>query len=369
MDVTGIGKTPQGPDAGRGADSGRRESRYQGERVSLDPGATSLVQELAEGLDQAEEERPARRLQDRRVGVGQRASRAPSDAASSEQQRGEQQARRLLALTKLLRAFLDDVSSKPPVSASALVERAAAHLQDPSDQFAALARLKAEPPPGMDADTVSAAMALSLAAAGPAIRAGLNIVPALDAAGGADYDTETALKALYRAVVLEQSTLAGMYGAAVQLRGEAALRETVDFLLRAAAQDLAAARPSRQPEALRGVVDDLYRLEVLGGLHEACNALAARFVARGLAPAGTDGHRLLQGLLELTDADWMPQQRLHNLTQTLGLADGRGEIRFFHELRELVWQIPPKAYAEPERRDKFVRAVQDALDTLIADEA
>jgi type III secretion effector delivery regulator, TyeA family len=73
--------------------------------------------------------------------------------------------------------------------------------------------------------------------------------------------------------------------------------------------------------------------------------------------------------LDLTDADWMSQQRLHNETQTLGLADGRGEISFFHELRELVWQIPPKAYAEPERRDKFVRAVQDALDTLIADEA
>jgi type III secretion protein W len=115
---------------------------------------------------------------------------------------------------------------------------------------------------------------------------------------------------------------------------------------------------------LGAILDDMYRLEVLSGLLEECDALIGQTRRRG-AETPLRGPDLLQEVLKLQQDKWIRPEQIAPLPARLGISELPQEISFLREFKELARIIPLKAYADPEQRPRFVDAVQLALDDAI----
>ena len=83
------------------------------------------------------------------------------------------------------------------------------------------------------------------------------------------------------------------------------------------------------------------------------------------ANAGLRGSDLLKTVLEFQQNKWLRPEDINALSVKLGLSEIGHEINFLREFKELVRSIPLKAYADPEQRQRFLDAIQLALDDAI----
>ena len=200
---------------------------------------------------------------------------------------------------------------------------------------------------------------------GPQIRSSLNTIGAAnefaeDSAG------VTAFQSAYQDVVLGEATLAQTLGVINdRLSGSdgEGFERGLHGLIKAAGQDLAAARPSVEPTRLQSLVQDLYHLEVVSTVTEGCRLLAGGLSKRyGVTvPPGA----LMKELVSITNEKWVSASRFSALAERFGIRDVQAQIAFQAAVKGLVRELPIQVFADPDVRQSALNASQEALDRAI----
>ena len=126
-------------------------------------------------------------------------------------------------------------------------------------------------------DTIKATKEALLREAGPAIRAGINIVGEVLAFSREGLAQISSLKELYSFAILGRATASDMYKAVMDRYGEGRFKEALEFLLRAAGSDLDAGGmgPSQEKAHLETEVNNVCFVQHLGNLYEELEQLMA----------------------------------------------------------------------------------------------
>ncbi len=197
---------------------------------------------------------------------------------------------------------------------------------------------------------------------GAEIRAGINVAGVAAQFAGGDVEQVGVLRKTYRDAVLGYDGMTETYRALLDKHGAEGLEQSLQFLVQALGADLAAVGPSLDKTRLRAVVDDLYRLEVLGGLLEHCGGVMRKLEGRGEHCRGAD---LLGHVIGLMEDNWPTADKIGRLPPQLCARTSEREILFLRELAELLRLVPIKAYADEAKRPRLLDAAQGALDTAI----
>ena len=80
---------------------------------------------------------------------------------------------------------------------------------------------------------------------------------------------------------------------------------------------------------------------------------------------GPSGGDLLKLMLELLQNKWLQPEHISAIISKLGIHQIEHEINFLNGFKELVRSIPLKAYQDPEQRQRYLDAIQLALDDAI----
>lgn len=198
---------------------------------------------------------------------------------------------------------------------------------------------------------------------GPQVRAGLNSVHAAATVAGGSAAVET-FQSDYRDLVLGQATLADTLGVLLERYPQEDFPCGLAAMIRALGDDLAAARPSTDPNRLHALVSDLYQLEVAATLLERCAGLAAT-VHRDHGVEPFVPTLLLRELTALSNERWVNGSRFAAIAERCGCAATAPQIRFLTEVKGVMRELPVKIFADVENRQSLLNAVQDALDAAI----
>ena len=248
-----------------------------------------------------------------------------------------------------------------------LLGRARERFGDSSHAFAALDIIE-QALRGEDASvaaTAAAARQALLDAAGPAVRAGINVSAAAFEMARQDRAAAAELRQLYREVVLGNPAPAAIYRAVLQRFGTDDFAERLRFLTRALGDDFAAAGPSIEPARLRETLDGLSGLRVLDTAHERCSLLAQRVGKLcGVTPPVT---AVMQNLLPLTEQTTHGPGKVSPIPGQLGIPDARLDARILlmKEARDVMALLPVGIYRDPDNRFAVLRSLQEAMDSLI----
>lgn len=343
---------------------GQTKGSYRGERVEL-VDVESLLQEAAEELTFEFSEPEEKALAQRHI----------SDAAKHPQ--GHERLMRIHAvLGKLpdfnrseLERILQILMRMRQQALWNPLQQVREHLSEPAHQYAALLalaeRLRQENAPASQLAVVERALSQLEQEQGPAIRAALNIAEVADEFSQGQLGDLHSLRATYRDAVLDAADLSQTFKTLKERYGDSDLLIAIKYLLKALAADLAADGPSIDRAKLNALLDDLYRLEVLGGLLEDCGQLVERYRPPGVGFRAAD---LLGELLLLQVQTWLSPESVKPLPGKLGVSALARQIGFLREFRALAASIPLKAYADPEQRRRLLDAIQQALDEAIGRE-
>jgi type III secretion protein W len=196
------------------------------------------------------------------------------------------------------------------------------------------------------------------------IVAGLHATPVAQRFAHGDLEQFQALREAYRAQVLEQPTMLQSLKNLRERFGDDHLESQIRFLIAAAGRDLDALVSSVEKTRLEQTLGDLSRLQLISSMRAQADTIVTRMSRR----FGVHGQRdwdLLQGAFELMEDQWVGAPKIETMTGTLALRQVEGEIYFLRELNAFFRNIPIKAYADPEGRDRLLQASQEALDHLI----
>jgi type III secretion protein W len=204
---------------------------------------------------------------------------------------------------------------------------------------------------------------------GPQIRAGLNTVSVAGEFGGTREEVE-AFQGVYRDVVLGDSSLAQTLKLVIERLGGVTgddFKKGLQGLIKALGSDLSSARPSQDANRLQALVQDLYQLEVaatvLDGCHELQVSLDKRFGEKGVLPV-----ELMKELVGVTGERWVGANRFTALAERFNLHDVGAQIAFQMALKQMMREMPPKVFPDPESRQAILDATQAALDHAIEKE-
>jgi type III secretion protein W len=337
---------------------------FRGQAVVRAPSQTSLIEDALEELTETVAEDEEKELSKREVEEGSLADVLERILEIAD-------VRNLLEnLTDLrhsdLERFLVLALRNRSATPRQLREQAQDQFEDPSHQYAALAALleglkKRKADPARIA-AVQQALDGLLAESAPEVKSGLNVTSIAAVHGDGSPESTGELRATYRDAVLDYKGLPEAYSNLVGQYGTAALTKTLKFLIAALGADLAATGSSVDKSRLRAIVDDLYRLEVLGGISERCDKVMGRLGA----PADSgNGAKLMHELLTLMQDRWPTPEKVGQIPPRLQVHGVTPEVNFLREFKELIRITPLKAYTEPDSRQHLIDAAQLALDNAI----
>ncbi|MFC4160060.1 type III secretion system gatekeeper subunit SctW [Chitinimonas lacunae] len=354
IDSNGLGSL--GSQSNQSAQTATQNGSWRGEALTLKNDANSILTDAAEEITFAHAERAdAKRLQERKL----------------EARRGPE----LLTLEQIA-AYLHDMHGQIPeklvelakqmLARGAKPDQLAQALPDPAERFLALqyAARQGEKD-GASAeqlDAIHEALAELEAEHGDRIHAGLNA-----AAAGRELGNPAAgarLRGAYQDMVLGQASLAATVKALLERFGSAEFARAVPLLMKALGDDLAAARPSREPQRLQAILDDLYQIEVAVTVLEHCQSLAATLAQRHGCKQ-VDAQVLMQELIQLSSERWISASRFTALTDRFGVHEPTAQVALLFGLKLAAKDLPIKIFADQDSRQALLNAVQEALDQAI----
>jgi type III secretion protein W len=164
-------------------------------------------------------------------------------------------------------------------------EEARRSFQDVTEQFLALGyALQKGEKEGVDPailDAIHESIAELEDDFGPQIRAGIAA-----ATGARELGVDTAgaqqFRDTYRDIVLGRSDLAGTFDELLQRHGLEDFPRVVPALIKSLGEDLSSVRPSRDPERMQAILQDLYNLEVTVTVLEQSRALSETVAKAGV---------------------------------------------------------------------------------------
>jgi len=200
---------------------------------------------------------------------------------------------------------------------------------------------------------------------GPQIRAGLNT---LASASGFAVNAEEVgrFQNTYRDMVFAETSLAGTLKLALERFGSNNIGRTIAHLISALGQDLAATRPSAEPDRLQALVADLYHLEVAATVLDGSAGLAQKLAQTW--NIAVDAPRLTQDIVAISGEKWASGTRFTAMIDQQGVEDPQARVAFQAGVRQIMKELPVQIFASLDARDVILNAAQDALDTAIDEE-
>lgn len=223
---------------------------------------------------------------------------------------------------------------------------------------------------------------------GPEIAAGNNISPVLNEFISTRPDDAGDVREGYRRAVFDYKTPADAYRFIAtnlaKFTGEGAtpglvsagdgenfeqrLGVALDFLSNALAADLAATKPSGEPSHLREVVDGLQQVRFLGNAHESCRGLLTKFHNSTRESVPIAPFRLMTAMLDAAKGERVSESDFTRLALDFNVPPLEPSINFMTQFRDIVRNLPPRAYEKPEARERVLDAMQKAIDQFIDEE-
>jgi type III secretion protein W len=259
------------------AEAERQDGAFLGQKVQVFDATTSL-QQSAEEVSFAAEEKVEKKLSQLRAGskdalktnLGQLADKYV--AMMSESQPPQK-----------LQEFLDSLKKMGgEVNEENIRQMAREQFGDVTEQYAALAfaeeALKNEGGNAQLLEQVTAAKESLMQEAGPAIRAGINIAGEVLTFAKQGLEQVERLRELYGYAILGRATVADMYKAVMKRYGKMRFGSAMEFLLRAAGNDLNAGGlgASLDSAHLEAAVNNVSFLQHMGNLHQTLEDLMNR---------------------------------------------------------------------------------------------
>ena len=218
--------------------------------------------------------------------------------------------------------------------------------------------------------SLEAAMAELQAEAQPEIQAGLNVSAVADDFSDEGIGGVQQLRDFYRDVVLDYAGVNDAYKQITQQRPDADFVKSVNFLLKSLAADLSASSHSLDKVQLKQIMDDMYQLKLLNGMHDQCQDLLTRVrhnfsgVSEGFA---TDD--LMRELLAAQDKGWEGEAFFSALPGKLGIRTSDAQIYFLQGFKEVLRLVPLKVFKDDDiKRQRLLQSMQQSLDIAINNE-
>ncbi|HQU09802.1 MAG TPA: type III secretion system gatekeeper subunit SctW, partial [Opitutales bacterium] len=278
---------------------------YLGQKAKHNPYAASVLQEIAEEAPAFASEKIGRDLASRESAK----ERAKQTKETKQQVEAKELAEFYLGLNsgnstppETLLKFLNRLRQMNDPNAQKVLAEAENEFADVTDQFIALSFVEEalhnegnDPLSTLAGDAKKALMNAS----GPAVRAGLNATADIVAAAKGGLGQVADLRDFYRDVVLSHEGIIEVYQSIEHEYGAGRLPQALGFLIRAAGNDLSAQGPSIEPVHLRAIIDNLYQVEVLGGVHDSLATLLQRLIGNFNVSPEMDAEQLMAMMLSL----------------------------------------------------------------------
>lgn len=337
---------------------------WRGESLSVQKTAATLLADAAEELTFAQAEREEEKdISERRMDAPG-AANIPQIQEIMEylEQMGDENDQ----------AKLEQLSAKLRASGGAGAGQAVADaFGDVSKQFLALSYLvrhfEGGGGEGDALDEIRAALEELHEDRGPEIRAGLNSAARAREYADGDANRAESLRECYRETVLGRESLGETFNSVLERFGSKNVRRSIEFLVRAAGDDLGSRGPSTDPAELKSILEDLYQLEVLATVLDGCNEMSAA-MERDFSVFTVEPEALMKRLIGLTGERWITSDRVAGLGRDMGVYDVEANVGFLSRLRGILREMPLKVFTDPESRDRLLSAAQEALDLAIEEE-
>lgn len=268
-------------------------------------------------------------------------------------------------LSKLLKALQQ--GGKP--NGEDVRKRVAEQFADVTDQYAALDDLQQQLGHGAGDDDLRRALKEASDALwnehSTDIIAGLNIAPVAERFAHGDVEQFQALRESYREQLQEEPSIADSLSRLRQRFGDDKLGERIKFLVAAAGHDLDALVSSVDKEQLGTMVNELSRLELISSMRAQAAAIVGRLSKRFDPAARKSDWDLLQDSVELMGDKWIAAGKVQALGDQVMPTNLEGQIYFLREMNALFRNVPTKAYASLDLRERLLDASQEALDAVI----
>ena len=360
---------PSAPGTASG-ESAATESRFRGERVQHVRNPTAELQDAAEELTFGESERVEKKLSQRKLRSGDGAR-----SVAMEQARKYLREVPDLERNQELSRFVESILTRGrPANPDELRQLAREFSDDATHQFLALAsardRAVEENPDPAVAAALGEAIATLEGESGPAIRAGLNVSAVAQAFAGKEIGDIQQLRDFYREVVLDCEDINDAYERVVRDHPGKSFDDAVRFMLKALGADLAAGTRTVSKARLKRIMDDMYQLKSLNGVHEQCEDLLRRVKrSYGATPGATASRDLMSELLTARHRAWQGADAFSRLPRKMGVRGDAGAIYFLQGFRELLRFVPLKAFGDDmNQRDRVMTSIQQALDAAMENE-
>ncbi|MCP3877891.1 MAG: YopN family type III secretion system gatekeeper subunit [Sulfitobacter sp.] len=357
--------------SGIGANAGVQTSKapvqgaYRGERV-VAQSQTSLIEDAAEELTSSIGEHQEKELSKRDIKEGKRSDQLDR---IMKLKHIEEMVNNLKDMRKEdLQRVLAQLTRMKNATPRQLREHAREEFKEPAHQFAALSALveglKDQGAPKQQIEAAEAALQQLMDEEGPAVNAGINVSPTAEAFSSESLGDVQDLRDAYRDAVLDYQGMSEAYDSLLEKYGPDDLAHAIKYLMEGLGADMSAKGSSLEKSKLNAILNDMYRLEVLTGMLEACDDLVQKTKNQG-ATTPIRGSDLLKEVLDMQQDKWLRPEKIRPLPQKMGVQGILGEINFLREFKGLARDIPEKAYAEPEQRQRFLDAIQTASDEAI----
>jgi type III secretion system YopN/LcrE/InvE/MxiC family regulator len=246
---------------------------------------------------------------------------------------------------------------------------------DPTQQYGALCIMEQ-----MFRDEGNEEMALAMGAAaakllaerGPEIQKGMIVTEAAALYTSEKVGGVSNLRSLYMDEVVAHKGIVSSFSNIMEKHGEQGFVEAVQFLLRAAGDDLGTMKNDTDRLQQKEVLDNLYQLEVLNTMRERTDGVLEQ-VGRTypLAP-GVNAQKVMVGTFEMLEHQIrMSETTVGKLSKDVVPDSVQGRIAFLREYRGLAAMIPIKVFDQNdtgnglrirERLNDAILGAQDAAD-------
>lgn len=240
---------------------------------------------------------------------------------------------------------------------------------DPSDAYAALQDIHESLKNDSHAnpavlESVEAALQEMEDTEGAQIRAGIQ--GALAARGFPDLGDNA--KGLYRQTVCDFQNPLTLFTHIQKKYGDN-FDLAVDFLYKALANDLACDVPSMEKTHLEQVNANLGEMRSLQSAHSLCSRLMDRWQnIHGIKQCNLDTMGLLGQVLALRGEQFLSTSRINTIAEKANAPDIEHKVLFLQELLGTTRSFSPTLFDGNEGRMKILNAVQEAVDTAVAEE-
>lgn len=174
--------------------------------------------------------------------------------------------------------------------------------------------------------------------------------------------------ATYRKAVLEFTTTRDLY-LFVQQKYGGDFDKAVDFLYASLAADMACDTPSTDKASLESVNTSFGKLRSFQSAHARCDEQMHRWAeVHKVQNCSMKGVDLLGEVLDMGGQTFVGATQIDGIARKAGAPDLERRILFLQELQQNVRTFSPLVFDQAEGRTRVLDAVQDAVDSAVAEE-